>query len=319
MNLLYHYASNQKGFGILNDRAIRLSDIRKSNDYEELILFYPDIFDEIFLIYNESPFEFIYESQTGEDALRSLLDVTINMLYDSIECGDFSNFVLCFSEEADMLSQWRGYANDGQGISIGFSKDLLQKKCDESNNIFRLEKVIYITEKERKQIIKEKAAEVIEELKGLRKWIVDNMTHDDSSQDTDGLLSFNFYGMLEHILTDSLKYKQIGFKEEKEWRLFLSNQAYKNPEWVLGKDCVYRGPNGFAETLSFLRNKISFKVTDNDITLYIPLLFSEIGDDIVKEIWLGPKSHVAKKDIELYLAQHGYQNIRILFSETSYC
>ena len=69
MGVLYHYANNQKGFGILKDKAIRLSDIRKSNDYEELILFYPDIFNEIFVLYNEAPFEFKYENKTNEEAL----------------------------------------------------------------------------------------------------------------------------------------------------------------------------------------------------------------------------------------------------------
>ena len=28
----------------------------------------------------------------------------------------------CLSEEADLLSQWRGYADDGTGVSIGFSR-----------------------------------------------------------------------------------------------------------------------------------------------------------------------------------------------------
>ena len=51
MNLLYHYAANQKGFGILNDKEIRLSDIRESNDYDEMILFFPDVLDEILRVY----------------------------------------------------------------------------------------------------------------------------------------------------------------------------------------------------------------------------------------------------------------------------
>ena len=34
-------------------------------------------------------------------------------------------FIACFSEEADLLSQWRGYAQDGTGVFIGFSKKVL--------------------------------------------------------------------------------------------------------------------------------------------------------------------------------------------------
>lgn len=29
-------------------------------------------------------------------------------------------YAACFSEEKDLLSQWRGYANNGAGVAIGF-------------------------------------------------------------------------------------------------------------------------------------------------------------------------------------------------------
>ncbi len=318
MDLLYHYASNQKGVGILKSKSIRLSDICKSNDYRELTLFFPDIFDAIFRSFKESPFEFKYEGKHGKEAMISLLDITEQMIGHAFDCGDFSNFVLCFSEKSDLLSQWRGYANDGQGISIGFSKDNLEKITNEDNSVLRLEKVIYISEEKRQQLIREKAAEVIETLKGLRKWIVDEMTHDDLSKDTDSLLGFNFHSMIEYILIESLKYKPIGFEEEKEWRLFLRDHAYKSPELVLGDERKIIGPKYFSETISFLRNNIEFNITDNDICPYIPLKFSEIGDEIIKEIWIGPKSKICKGDMELFLAQHNYQNIQILYSNTSY-
>ena len=319
MSLLYHYANNHKGFGILDDKAIRLSDIRKSNDYEELILFYPDIFDEILKLYNSSQFKFQYNNQNDEEAMRSILHESYIYISESIENGDFSNFVFCFSEKEDMLSEWRGYADDGQGISIGFSKEVLEDKCNKKSSIFRLERVNYITDEKRKEIINKMARKVIKEFKGLRKWIVSNITLDDLSPDTDVLLFLNLNSMIRSIMIDSLKYKKIGFKEEKEWRLFLSNQAYKNPEWVTGKDCYYRGSNGFSETLSFLRNKIEFNITDNNISPYVRLLFSEIGDSVIKEIWLGPKNCIAIKDLELYLSQHQYNDIKICRSETSYC
>ena len=192
MNLLYHYAANQKGFGILNDKEIRLSDIRKSNDYDEMILFFPDVLDEILRVYTDDPFDFKFDGQNGKVALSKLIESTSYMIYTEIENGGFTNFVVCFSEKPDLLSQWRGYANNGQGICIGFSKELLMNK--------------------------EVANEAIEELRVLRKWIVENMTFDDSSPDTDSLLGYNFCGLIENFMIASLKYKQIGFKEEKEWK-----------------------------------------------------------------------------------------------------
>lgn len=153
MNLLYHYAANQKGFGILNDKEIRLSDIRKSNDYDEMILFFPDVLDEILRVYTDDPFDFKFDGQNGKVALSKLIESTSYMIYTEIENGGFTNFVVCFSEKPDLLSQWRGYANNGQGICIGFSKELLMNKCAQDKSIFRLEKVIYITENGAKRLL----------------------------------------------------------------------------------------------------------------------------------------------------------------------
>lgn len=36
-------------------------------------------------------------------------------------------YVTCFSEEGDLLSQWRAYAKDAQGMSIGFDRAVLRR------------------------------------------------------------------------------------------------------------------------------------------------------------------------------------------------
>ena len=39
-------------------------------------------------------------------------------------------YFCCFSESSDLLSQWRAYGNDGQGVAIGFNAKLLSKIDD---------------------------------------------------------------------------------------------------------------------------------------------------------------------------------------------
>ena len=34
---------------------------------------------------------------------------------------------MCFSESEDQLSQWRGYAQNGKGLAIGFDKRILEE------------------------------------------------------------------------------------------------------------------------------------------------------------------------------------------------
>ena len=52
------------------------------------------------------------------------------------------DYVCCFSEEKDLLSQWRGYGSDGNGIAIGFNAQLL-RKLDINGSRYKFIKVIY--------------------------------------------------------------------------------------------------------------------------------------------------------------------------------
>jgi hypothetical protein len=53
----------------------------------------------------------------------------------------------CLSEDGDLLSQWRGYADDATGVSIGFSKDYLKQFAEASRGQeksgFSLQRVEY--------------------------------------------------------------------------------------------------------------------------------------------------------------------------------
>lgn len=318
ISTLYHYGSNRRCFGILKDREFRMSDIRKSNDYRELLMLYPEIFDIILDKYKQAPFPFKYEHLDSVAAMQALVYQTEDMIDHELDSGDFSNFVTCFSETPDMLSQWRGYANDGKGCCLGFSFDALKEYCDNSNGVLLLEEVRYVTKDELSEIAVQTATDILSELKGLRKWIVENMTFDDDADDTDGLLGFNFHGMIENTLTDSLVLKSSGFSEEKEWRLFLATQAYKKPEWVLGEAKKIGGPRGFEETLSYLRNNIQFNITEDNISPYVTIRFRDFASIPVCEFWLGPKSQISKCDLELFLAKEGYLGLKICESNISY-
>lgn len=318
LKTLYQYGSNRRCFGILNDRAVRLCDIRKSNDYDELLIMYPQIFYEILTQYQSAPFPFKFENLNDVSAMSRLVSMTNIILDKKLDTGDFSNFVTCFSEAPDILSQWRGYAEDGKGCCLGFSMSALQKYCERSNGVLRLEKVNYVTRTEVDALVKQFAKEILKSLRDLRQWIVAEMTHDDDAEDTDNLLAYNFHGMIESLLVDSLTFKGDGFAEEKEWRLFLGSQAYKQPYWVLGTAEDMKGPQGFSETLSFLRDRIEFNITEDNISPYVPVYFDDFDSIPIEEIWLGPKSNISGCDLKLYLATKGYNNVRIALSNISY-
>ena len=48
-------------------------------------------------------------------------------------------FGICFSEEGDLLGQWREYADKGTGLSIGFDVKWFENLCEKV--IFKFSKV----------------------------------------------------------------------------------------------------------------------------------------------------------------------------------
>lgn len=318
MKQLYHYCSNIKCFSILESKTLRMSDIQKSNDYKELDRFYPELLDHISNQYNNHPFPLFYDGEHDRKALDLLLDAAYDIWGERFATGEFSNFVACFSESCDVLTQWQAYADNANGCSIGFSLSALKNYCKNTNGVLRLEKVKYLSPVDFVDVMVDHAKSILSELNGLREWIVENMTMDDADPDTDGLLWYNFSSMLGQAFTDSLRYKSKDFSHEKEWRIFFTNQAYKNTEWVLGEDRKMLGPQGFSETLSFLRNKISFNITGNDIVPYFPIEFDAFPKCPVTTIWIGPKSQIRQEDIALYMKKYRYENVEIKFSNISY-
>lgn len=316
---LFHYCSNSKCFSILESKTIRLSDIQKSNDYKELCLFFPKIFSVLERLYREKPFSFKCSGKIGIRAFEILLNDSYDYWYDSFSTGDFSNFVLCLSEKSDSLSQWRGYADNGKGCCIGFDKNLLKDYCLSTNNVLRLEKVTYLSETGINEVLLNIAQEILNNMDGLREWIVDNITHNDNNSRTDILLRYNFDELLEEAFISSLKYKSYSFKEENEWRIFFSRPAYKKPEWIVkNDDNELIGPDGFADTVHFLNNKVDFSIIEDDIIPFCPINFKEFNANPVSSIMVGPKSRIRPSDLELFLQSKGYHNTKIKKSKITY-
>lgn len=320
MDCLYHYCSNEKCFSILDSKTLRLSDIQKSNDYREMSLFFPELIYTIEDIYKADPFPFKYKNLNDDDAFFELTRESYNYWRYKFSNGIFSDFVICFSEAVDSLSQWRGYAENGKGCCIGFSKRLLEEYCTKYKNILKFIKVEYISDKEIKDNINTAAKVCLKKIKTLRSWVVDNMTHDDSSPDTDGLLHFNIDGMIESIFVDTLRFKSVAFHDELEWRIFFQKGINKNPEWLLKKD-ISESPISTLvyETETFLKDRIHFNVSDNDIIPFCTLCFDEFSDNPVIELWTGPKNNIREMDIKLYLSQNGYTKTKPYHSRITYC
>lgn len=129
--ILYHYCSVEKFLKILQNKCLWLTDLACTNDKLEI-----KYGNEALLRH----FERITSSKPSEEL--------ISYIFNANRVG----YAFCMSENGNLLSQWRGYADFGKGVSIGFETDLLgiQKQYPWYNNNepnFGIEKVIYNEDK----------------------------------------------------------------------------------------------------------------------------------------------------------------------------
>ena len=127
--VLYHYCSLSTFMSIFDNKSIWLSDIRRSNDSLELRWIMGQC--QYYMINAWTDYVRDVQQNRGMDIVSHEHFKEFEDLYllakDYDAEDDTKNWVFCLSEKADDLGQWRGYANDGQGISIGFNSAFLKK------------------------------------------------------------------------------------------------------------------------------------------------------------------------------------------------
>jgi hypothetical protein len=106
---LYHYCDTNTFKAIVENNQLWLSSLRQSNDAMEGHLLRR-------LIH-----EALAEMNLSPDVAAELIDMW-DTWFLQVDC-----FATCLSTEKDLLSQWRGYAANGSGFSIGFDAEALTK------------------------------------------------------------------------------------------------------------------------------------------------------------------------------------------------
>ena len=307
--LLYHYCSNEVMINILKKKQLWMTDISHSNDYNELFLFFPDIYYAIEDLYYNSPFEILYKGKIGYQALTLLLRDADYYINKSLQKGDITSFVVCFSEKGDLLSQWRGYANDAYGFSIGFSKNELNKfsKKECFNGRLSFHKVKYINKDNANKIIERHSNEILKYIKNIRIEVKKLFRlRDLNEEQTEFMMAILLYGKLATFMIDSLRYKWESYQEEHEWRLYF-NSITKDEESLFGKESNLPEWSSFDNDLNNLRGKIDFYSTKECILPYYPIILSELSPKPVKQVLLGPKNTSYSQDIKLLFAKAKFQ------------
>ena len=220
----------------------------------------------------------------------------------------FHGLGFCLSQERDLLSQWRGYANDGKGFSIGFSRNYLDTCLKQFNSNkkrkFILHKVNYNDHDHDDQVrpVYQKIKTMFDDgsLKqptrgGLLTNALGNDFQDEfdkKREDYKNAYHKSYYKIIE---LSQLLYvlKKHAFSEEKEWRLIT---------YLIGED----------------DGSCSYRAAGNRIIPYLEIDFPSIDIEPITEVIIGPKNITPPSIIKTLLEEKGFHGVKVIQSLASY-
>lgn len=293
--LLYHYCSSQTAFAILSNRVIRLSPLSSSNDDLEgrvVGMLFRDM-----LVLRNIP--------------HSVADVVSFLLQSYSMTAE--GFAFCLSEQGDLLSQWRAYASDAKGFSIGFKSEILSENFGTVNfgsQFFELKKVAYDGVE-----LREKLQAFVDEFYREFFSLGDFVALGSGISVPDALKRFSFddgrkglikatdsgHANMQKLLSflsplNNMAYeaKPSTFLEEREWRLLRYRHKVNLPELKYFSDGLTIRP-------------------------YIEALIADPAKNVIDEIIIGPKNNSSIDWVRAFLDSLGLGHTKVKRSSiTSY-
>jgi hypothetical protein len=248
-DVLYHYTTATGAIGILEDRELWMTDVRCLNDRSELKYGEKLVQSRIarYLTASHSPLQKMFLERISSAGVASL---TVGSHV----------FVVSFCQDGDLLSQWRAYADRGQGYSLGFDLFHLQWGLNDRCRLVRL-----LHDSDQQEQIIERIITVYLEFatheryvnwKGQASRPVGRpVGEDDFCSDV-----CNSFANVAHPC--SLAFKDPSFREEHEWRIVFVNNWHD--EIVRrDEDIVYP-------------TAIKFRANNGRIVPYVSLSFRNI-------------------------------------------
>lgn len=257
--MIYHYCNTTAFNSIISTKNIWLTDITKLNDKTE----YKAGFDIILEILKNKGFEKI---STFQDIHTDKLS------------KDFQILVGCFSKEGDAGSQWRSYADESRGISIGFDEELIKMF-----NLFNR-----FTENEFQPIgSRVDFSEVNYDRSDFSKKVTRliNMTEKRNDIFKNKIIAFELRRL-------AATYKDPYFKDEREIRAIVEIESNRNDKYALDERF-----NAYKENAVYHNLKTSY-----------------LDSHSIKEVIIGANCSYTKECVKWILHKHGLEGVKILDS-----
>jgi hypothetical protein len=200
---LYHYTDAHGMKGIVEEKEIWCSELEYLNDAQEV---------EYGLDLIRGKVEELQEDHSNDDAVSKGLLGTLSSFLNAFPGAIYRVFVACFCRSGDLLSQWRGYAEEGGGYSLGFTFKDQSRVMLENGNSYRphLRRVLYDRDRQEKLVddYLERVCEII------------SVEADQFPAEENQMVAGSTATHVMNTLMDWIvSFKHPGFKEENEWRL----------------------------------------------------------------------------------------------------
>lgn len=238
---LYHYTDAYGLKGIVEENEIWCSELEYLNDAQEVKYGLDLVRKKV----EELQKKYSSEDLISKGVLGSLLTI-LNQFP-----GSFHRvFVACFCKSGDLLSQWRGYAEEGGGYSIGFTFNDSSRIILEDGDSYcpHLRRVMYDRNRQ-EDLVNEYLEEICQILSEQgRKY-----PKDDHAALSTSVALHAMNSLMDWIVS----FKHPGFAEENEWRLM-------------------RMPRNTGEAAS----KAQHRIADG---LAVPYLRTSLSETIVEE------------------------------------
>ncbi|MDR7029822.1 DUF2971 domain-containing protein [Rhizobium rosettiformans] len=276
----YHYCSTEAFRSILVNKSIWLSSLISSNDALE-----------------GHWMTRIINLVSAEEALKESaileLDKMARMIEGITDCLGF-----CLSEDGDTLSQWRGYADDGRGVSIGFNTGFLEELAQTAKAV-TFQKVEYNVDAQKARV-----RQLVPRMKvlidrgacdpPLPGGLLTQKTPQEYSAEVEEHIAVNnqLFNLLLELSYSWFAFKNPAFREENEWRLAMTVLAEHQTE---------------------------YRTAAGRLVPYKPISFPPRGDlPAIDEVVLGPKHTTPVRIVESFLRRCGHSGAKVRLSDASY-
>lgn len=257
--MIYHYCNAIAFKSIVDTKQIWLTDISKLNDCSE----YRSGFDIISEILED-------KGLSGNQVLQEIHTNKLNI--------NFQILIGCFSQEGDSGSQWRLYADDSRGLSIGFDENEIHTFTMFNQFIKNGLKPIYpsvnyypVCYDSSKFVLK------VTDL-------IDSINKDNST--------LKYQKMALALRRFSALYKDSYFKDEREIRVIAERNLDWDDNYVL-----YERVNAYKEKVN-----------------YHKLLTSYQHLSAIKEVIIGANCSYTEEDVKSILHENGLEEVAVRYS-----